>query len=239
MRIHLIDGEKGGVGKSWFAFVMAEYLRSKLIAFYLYAADRSNPTAASRYKDKQRYAEFYDESVHYTQFSENIKKIDEPDVLLEMAMERTIVLDLPAQVHYPLTSWLAEKDIFALSQANKIDWVRWFICNGEDDSIQILITSAEFYKNQPTVLVRNWGLCDDWDYFDEHQELQITIKKYKIVVVDFPKLSDSKRIKINANKWTFDEAMELGKFGLVGKSDIYKYTQKAYSVLESTRLLEV
>ena len=97
MRIHLIDGEKGGVGKSWLAFVMAEYLRSKLIQFYLYAADRSNPTAASRYKDKERYAEFYDDSVHYTLFSENIKKIDEPDVLLEMAMERTIVLDLPAQ----------------------------------------------------------------------------------------------------------------------------------------------
>ena len=238
MRIHLIDGEKGGVGKSWFAFVVAEYLRVKLIAFYLYAADRSNPTAASRYKDKERYAEFYDESVHYTQFSENIKKIDEPDILLEMATERTIVLDLPAQVHYPLTSWLEEKDIFALSRANKIDWVRWFICNGEDDSIQILITSAEFYKNQTTVLVRNWGLCDDWDYFDQHPDLQMTIKKYQMIVIDFPKLADSKRIKINANRWTFDEAAELGNYTIVGKSDIYKYTQKAYRVLESTGLLE-
>ena len=184
MRIHLIDGEKGGVGKSWLAFVMAEYLRSKLIQFYLYAADRSNPTAASRYKDKERYAEFYDDSVHYTLFSENIKKIDEPDVLLEMAMQRTIVLDLPAQVHYPLTSWIEEKDIFDLSQANQIDWVRWFVCNGENDSIQILIASAEFYKNQPTVVVKNCGLCDDWDYFDRHEELQATINKYKMIVIE-------------------------------------------------------
>jgi hypothetical protein len=238
MRIHLIDGEKGGVGKSWFAFVMSEYLRSKLRSFYLYAADRSNPTAASRYRDKQRYAEFYDQSVHYTQFSENVKKIDEPDVLLEMALQRNIVIDLPAQVHYPLTSWLTEKDIFALSKAHKIDWVRWFLCNGEDDSIEILIATAESYKNQPTVLVKNWGLCDNWDYFDDCQELQDIIKKYQILVVDFPKLADSKRIKINAKKWTFDEAMELGQFGLVGQSDIYKYTQKAYQVIESTQLLE-
>ena len=239
MRIHLIDGEKGGVGKSWFAFVVAEYLRAKLIAFYLYAADRSNPTAASRYRDKPEYAEFYDECVHYTQFSENTKKLDEPDILLEMATEKTIVIDLPAQVHYPLTSWLENKDIFVLSKANNIDWVRWFVCNGENDSIQILIASAEFYKNQTTVLVRNWGLCDDWDYFNEHKELQATIKKYQMIVVDFPKLADSKRIKINANRWTFEEAMELGNFGIVGKSDIHNYMKKANRVLESTCLLEV
>jgi hypothetical protein len=114
MRIHLIDGEKGGVGKSWFAFVVAEYLRAKLIAFYLYAADRSNPTAASRYKDKER-----------------------------------------------------------------------------------------------------------------------------LIVVDFPKLADSKRIKINANRWTFEEAIELGNFGIVGNSDIHNYMKKANRVLESTCLLEV
>jgi hypothetical protein len=239
MRIHLIDGEKGGVGKSWFAFVMAEYLRAKLIAFYLYAADRSNPTAASRYRDKEQYAEFYDECVHYTQFSENIKKIDEPDILLEMATERTIIIDLPAQVHCPLTSWMEDKDIFALSKVNKIDWVRWFICNGENDSIEILIASAKFYQHQQTVLVKNWGLCDDWDYFNNHEELQSTIEKYQMLVIDFPKLPDSKRIKINAKRWTFDEAMEKGEFGLVGKSDIYKYTKKAYQVLKSTQLLEV
>jgi hypothetical protein len=239
MRIHLIDGEKGGVGKSWVAFTIAEYLRSQPIPFYLYAADRSNPTAASRYRDKQQYADFYDSSVHYTQFSENVKKLDEPDVLLEMALQRMVVLDLPAQVHYPLTSWIDQKDIFPLSKANQIDWVRWFVCNGEDDSIQILIASARFYQGHPTVLVKNWGLCDDWDYFDEHEELQATINKYRIVVIDFPKLADSKRIKINANRWTFEEAMALGNFGLVGKSDIYKYTQKAYQVLASTHLLEV
>ena len=238
MRIHLIDGEKGGVGKSWFAFVVAEYLRTKLIAFYLYAADRSNPTAASRYRDKPEYAGFYDECVHYTQFSENAKKLDEPDILLEMAKEKTIVIDLPAQVHHSLTLWLADKDIFALSKANNVDWIRWFICNGESDSIDILIASAKFYKNQTTVLVRNWGLCDDWDYFNQHKELQITIEKYQMIVIDFPKLADNKRVKINAHRWTFDEAMEEGEFGLVGKSDIYKYTQKAYKVLESTGLLD-
>jgi hypothetical protein len=239
MKIHLIDGEKGGVGKSWVAFVIAEYLRSKLVPFYLYAADRSNPTAASRYRDKRQYAEFYNESVHYTQFSENASKIDEPDVLLDMASERTIVIDLPAQVHYPLTSWLEEKDIFTISKDNQVNWVRWFVCNGEYDSIQILIASAEFYKDQPTILVKNDGLCNNWDYFDGHEELQATIEKYKMIVINFPKLSDSKRTKINDNRWTFEEAMELGSFGIVGKSDIYKYTQKAYKVLESTCFLEV
>ena len=121
MSIHFIDGEKGGVGKSWFAFCMTEYLVSKLISLYLYAADTSNPTATSKYKDKERYAEFYDDSIHYTVFSENEKKLDEPDAILEMALQRTVVIDLPAQVHNPITNWIDQKEIFTLSKQSGIE----------------------------------------------------------------------------------------------------------------------
>jgi hypothetical protein len=235
--IHLIDGEKGGVGKSWATFCISEYLRLKFIKFYLYAADQSNPTATSRYLDKERYAKFYEDSVHYVKFSEDAKKIDEPDVLIEMALERTIVIDLPAQVHRPLTTWIEEKDIFTLSKAHNITWVRWFVCNGEDDSINILIASAEFYKDQRTVLVRNEGLCDDWEYFDKHQELQATIKKYKMTVIDFPKMGTLKRIKLNANRWTFEEMIDEGNLGLVGDAEIQRYVKKVAQVLDSTQLL--
>jgi hypothetical protein len=237
--INIIDGEKGGVGKSWFAFSVSEYLRAKLIKFYLYAADQSNPTATSRYKDKERYAKFYEDCVHYVKFSEDVRKIDDPDILIEMASERTIVIDLPAQIHRPLTNWIEEKDIFILSKENNISWVRWFVCNGEDDSINILIQSAEFYKDQTTVLVRNEGLCheDEWEYFDKHQELQATIKKYKMIVINFPKLSDKKRIKLNANRWTFEEMIDEGNLGKVGISDIQKYVKKVAKALDSTQLL--
>jgi hypothetical protein len=235
--INLIDGEKGGVGKSWFAFCVSEYLRAKLIKFYLYAADQSNPTATSRYKDKQRYANFYEDSVHYVRFSEDAKKFDDPDVLIEMALERTIVIDLPAQVHRPLTSWIQEKEIFSLSDTNDISWVRWFVCNGEDDSISILIASAEFYKNQMTVVVRNEGLCNNWGYFDEHQELQAIIKKYKMLVINFPKLGDNKRTKLDANRWTYEEIVDYGDLKIVGNAEIERYVKKFTHVLDSTRLL--
>jgi hypothetical protein len=64
------------------------------------------------------------------------------------------------------------------------------------------------------------------------------IDRHRIAVIDFPKLADSKRIAINAKRWTFDEASELGQFGLVGNSQIYKYTERAYQVLANTQLLE-
>jgi hypothetical protein len=86
--------------------------------------------------------------------------------------------------------------------------------------------------------VRNWGLCENWDLFDEREDLQAVIKKYKMQTIDFPKLADSKAIKMDANNWTFDEATELGKFGMVGNSDIYRYVQKVYQMFESTKLLE-
>jgi len=42
-KIHLIDGEKGGVGKSLFARVLIQYFMDKKYPFLAVDADRSNP----------------------------------------------------------------------------------------------------------------------------------------------------------------------------------------------------
>jgi MinD superfamily P-loop ATPase len=51
-QIHLIDGEKGGVGKSFFARALVYYLNLKKLSFHLVDSDRSNPDVASRYPDQ-------------------------------------------------------------------------------------------------------------------------------------------------------------------------------------------
>ena len=43
--IHLIDGEKGGIGKSMFARTLAEYCQSIQIDFALIDTDRTRPTS--------------------------------------------------------------------------------------------------------------------------------------------------------------------------------------------------
>jgi hypothetical protein len=237
--VHLVDGEKGGTGKSWFAFTLTQYLREHHPLFYLVATDRSNPTTTNRYRDKEHYQEFYDDTIRYAIFSESEKKIDSPDDIFEWAMERTTLVDLPSQVHRSVVAWIDGKDVIKMGKQHGVKLVRWFVCDGEDDSINLFVKSAEYYQKKVTnVLVKNWGRCDEWEYFDEHEQLQETIAKYKVKVIDFPKLSDGKRIKINARRWTFDEAMESGEFKTLGKQDIHQYLKTAYRAFESTKLFK-
>lgn len=94
--IHLPDGEKGGVGKSWLTTTLGQYHIDREIPFYLVAADRSNPTVINRYKDKERYKQFCQDSVRYIVFSESEKKQDAPDDLFEWAIEKPVVNRPPA-----------------------------------------------------------------------------------------------------------------------------------------------
>lgn len=236
--VHLPDGEKGGVGKSWLTTMLAKYYADYGIPFYLVAADRSNPTVINRYKDKARYKEFYEDSIRFIVFSESEKRQDAPDDLFEWAIERPVVIDLPAQVHRPFANWITNKNVLAHAKDYGVEFCKWFVCDGEDDSIHLFIQSLKFYQNEiPHVLVKNWGRCDDWEYFDEHEELQTMLEQYNVPVIDFPKLSDGKRIKMNARRWTFDEALESPEFKILARQDIQTYLKKAYAALESAGVL--
>ncbi len=102
--------------------------------------------------------------------------------------------------------------------------------------LDLLESTADFYKDQQTILVRNWRLCDDWKMFD--QRLAPAIEKYNMTVIDFPKLSETKAKKMDENNWTFDEAVGLGNFKIIGNAEIHRYAQSVYAMFESTNLFK-
>ncbi len=55
-RIHLIDGEKGGVGKSFVGRTMIQYCLDRNFPFIALETDRTNPDVAGAYKDICQYA---------------------------------------------------------------------------------------------------------------------------------------------------------------------------------------
>ena len=56
--IHLIDGEKGGVGKSFVTRAMIQYGLDRNLPFVAVETDRSNPDVAAVYKDLCKEAIF-------------------------------------------------------------------------------------------------------------------------------------------------------------------------------------
>jgi hypothetical protein len=234
--IHLMDGEKGGTGKSWVArttvqgYIDAGNASGRLanaadVPFYGIESDRSNPTLSR----------FYGDCTQYVIFSEDVKFADEADELFDLALTHHLVVNLPAQVHVSLTRWMRRKGLIEYAAASGISLVKWFVSDGERDSLDVFLRSLEEFGTEiPHVFVKNYGRCDEWDYFEADDSVQAAIQQHKVKVIDFPELAISKRIPINAKSMTFAQARQYEGFPTLGRHQIVIYLREAYQALAST-----
>ena len=82
-------------------------------------------------------------------------------------------------------------------------------------------------------MVRNLGLCDEWSQLEEDESLQELITKYRVKVIDFPKLAHRERYAINQKRLRFDEAREYREFGILGKQRVVSFLRAAYASFDS------
>lgn len=225
--IHLIDGEKGGVGKSFVARTMIQYALDKEFPFTAVETDRSNPDVAGVYRDICQYAVF----------TEDEKQADKADRIFEMGMEKDVIVSLPSQVHRAMVSWIEKNHLLTLGNKYGVSFCKWFVCNGEYDSIRLFLASLNCYEKKMThILVRNLGLCDEWSPIDEDSSVQKLIKKYRVSGIDFPKLGYKERYIINQNRLRFDESREYKDFGVLGRQRVVNFLKAAYSAFDSARV---
>ena len=104
--IHLIGGEKGGVGKSVVARVLAQYMIDKKLDFVGFDTDRSHGSLVRFYSD------FASPML--------IDSYESLDTMVELAAENPgerILVDLAAQTHERLVKWIDESGVLeALSE---------------------------------------------------------------------------------------------------------------------------
>jgi len=225
--IHLIDGEKGGVGKSFIARTKIQYYLDRNLPFIAVESDRSNPDVSRVYKDICQFAIF----------SEDEKQSDKADRIFEMAMDQNVIVSLPSQVDRAVQTWINNNNLIKFGEQNGVHFCKWFVTNGEYDSLRLFQASLNHYGNQIThILVRNFGLCDEWSQVDEDQSLQKLIKKYKVKVIDFPKLGHRERYLINQQQLRFDHAQESKDLTILGKQRVVNFLKSAYAAFDSTEV---
>src|ERR1700746_3747321 len=104
-RLHFIGGEKGGVGKSVVARILAQYFIDRQIPFLGFDTDKSHG-ALLRF-----YADFAAPVV--------IDRYEGLDQIIEAAAEqpeRRIVVDLAAQTHRFLVQWMDDPAVVAIRE---------------------------------------------------------------------------------------------------------------------------
>ena len=223
--IHLIDGEKGGVGKSFIARTMIQYGLDRNLSFAAVETDRSNPDVSRVYKDICNFAIF----------SESEKQADDADRIFALALKKPVIVSLPSQVDRAVQTWINRNQLLEFGDEYGVSFCKWFITNGEYDSLRLFQASINHYENQIThILVRNFGLCDEWSQVDDDELLQKLIKKYQVKVIDFPKLGYGERYLINRHQLRFDDAIQCQDLTILGKQRVVNFLKGAYSAFDST-----
>lgn len=225
-RIHFVGGEKGGVGKSVLARVLAQYHIDRGKPFSAFDGDLSHG-ALMRY-----YGE-------YTQ-AVDIGKFESADQIAEVAAEsgRDVIVDLAAQASRPLDSWISETGLVEFCKDIGVVVTLWHVMDDGIDSIRLLDRALSTYGTGPDyVLVRNLGRGSDFSLFDESEE------KAKAVamgahIMDLPGLhagSMRKIDRVGASLWAAannkDEA--LGPtLGLLERQRVRIWLNKTYAELD-------
>lgn len=146
--IHFIGGEKGGVGKSLLARVLAQHFIDRQQPFVGFDTDRSHGALLRYYAD---YAQPLPLDAH-----------DSLDPIIEAAVAehgRRVLVDLAAQTQGLLLRWMGEAGVPGLAQELGLKLTYWHVMDAGRDSTDLLAKWLEGSEQAggglPLVMVLN------------------------------------------------------------------------------------
>lgn len=225
--IHFIGGEKGGVGKSLTARVLAQYMIDKEIPFLGFDTDRSHG-ALMRF-----YAGYASPVV--------MDSVEALDVIVEAAAEapdRRILVDLAAQTHDPLVKWMEDTGVVELAAEMGMPIYYWHVMDSGKDSVDLLAKLLDrFGSSLQYVLVRNQVRGNDFSVLEQSGQ-QARALDMGAKVVTLKKLHDGVIQKIDAGSSSFWKARtaqdaDSGGLGLMDRQRVKMWLRDVYTELDS------
>ncbi len=222
--IHFIGGEKGGVGKSLTARLLAQYMIDQQIPFLGFDTDRSHGALL-------RFYEGFASPVV-------LDKREAFDVVVEAATqdpERRILVDLAAQTHEPLVQWIDDAGVIELAQELGITLTYWHVMDAGKDSVDLLGKLLDrFGASLQYVLVRNQVRGADFAVLDQ-SGLQDKATALGAKLITLKKLHEGVANKIDADSSSFWKATqsEPAGLGLMDRQRLKMWLRDAYREIES------
>lgn len=225
--IHFIGGEKGGVGKSLVARLLAQYLIDRQLPFLGFDADRSHGALLRFYGD-------YASPVV-------IDRYESLDQVVEAAIEdeqRRIIVDLAAQTHEPLIRWMEDSGMLELAQELGIGVCYWHVMDSGKDSVDLLRTLLDRFGDRLNyVLALNQVRGDHFEILEESGEKQRALDLGARLVA-LPRLHETAMTRIDARSTSFWAAANsndkaLTGLGLLERQRVRVWLAKVYAELDA------
>lgn len=197
-KIHLIGGEKGGVGKSMVSRLLAQYFIDQQIPFTGFDTDRSHGSLLRFYAD-------YASPVL-------VDRYEALDRIVEAAVEqpgRRVIVDLAAQTHDPLVKWMDESGVLDMADLSGIAIHYWHVMDSGRDSVDLLARLLDrFGQRVHYVLVKNQLRGDDFGQLERSGQLE-RATGLGAKVVELRRLHDAVVQKIDARNASFWQARNV------------------------------
>ena len=224
--IHFIGGEKGGVGKSLVARVLAQYLIDHDKPFLGFDSDRSHG-ALMRF-----YADYASPIV--------IDQYESLDQVMEAAADqanRQIIVDLAAQTHRPLVSWMEDSGALELAAELGIDVRYWHVMDSGKDSVDLLRALFDRFDDElDYVLVLNQLRGEDFGIFEKSGQ-QERARGLSAQQIRFPRLHEASMTRIDARSTSFwaaahNTGKDITGLGMLERQRVKIWLAKAYAELD-------
>jgi hypothetical protein len=221
-QIHLIGGEKGGVGKSVVARLLAQYLIDRQIPFLGFDSDRSHGALV-------RFYSGYASPVL-------IDRYESLDAIVEAATEnpeRRILVDLAAQTQEPLTQWMDDSQLLAVAPELGLQIRYWHVMDAGQDSVDLLKRLLDRYENRLSyIVVLNELRGDSFDILNTSGQLE-RAKSLNATVVPIKRLRDAAMTRIDANSSSFWAALQPEdkgglRLGILERQRVKTWLKSAY-----------
>lgn len=189
--IHFIGGEKGGVGKSVTARLLAQYFIDRNLPFAGVDGDASHGALVRHYGDYSRFADLSDN--------------ESADQILDRALsaDRRVVVDLPAQSAKGLDAWLAGANVVALARELGTPITFWHVTDGGYASVLQLEQALGRYGDSVAwVVVKNHARSKDFSLLEASPALA-RVRELGGKVVDLPELDGAAMYKIDGSGASF------------------------------------
>jgi hypothetical protein len=188
----LIGGEKGGVGKSLVARVLAQYFIDKGIPFMGFDTDRSHG-ALLRF-----YQEFASAVV--------VDDYESLDVIVEAAAENPglrILVDLAAQTHGPIVKWMDESGVLDTVRELGLTLAYWHVMDSGKDSVDLLKKLLDRFGSRLNyIIVLNQLRGETFEIFEQSGEKDRALG-LGAKIITLRKLHEPVLIKIDAVSSSF------------------------------------
>src|SRR6266702_729380 len=225
--IHLIGGEKGGVGKSVVARLLAQYFIDHSIAFLGFDSDRSHGALL-------RFYSGYASAVV-------IDRYESLDAIIEAAAEqpeRRVLVDLAAQTQEPLTRWMEESQLLEVAPEIGLQIRYWHVMDSGKDCVDLLKLLLDRYERRLScVIVQNQVRGDQFDILKGSGLLE-RAQALGAQAIVIKRLQEAAMTKIDGSSSSFWAATQKGdagatQLGILERQRVRTWLTSAYEAIRA------